>query len=143
MMNRTHRRIATAVLAPTTALAAWAIVRLIGIDLVVSTRAGTVGAGDVVVAAALASVLAWIVVRQLERHARRPRLWWSRVGSTGVAVSIIGPTWLADGSSAVALISLHVVTAAVLIVGFAGTLPWCRPDRTAPLPTHRADARHA
>jgi hypothetical protein len=127
MMDRTRRRIATLVLAPTAALTAWAIVRLIGVDLVVSTGAGNVGAGDVVVAATVASLLAWVVVRLLERHVRRPRQWWSLVASTSLSVSMIGPTWLADGSSAVALISLHMVTASVLIIGFAGTLPWRKP----------------
>jgi Family of unknown function (DUF6069) len=143
MMNRTHRRIATVVLAPITALTAWAIVRLIGVDLVVSTGSGKVSAGDVVVAATLASALAWIVVRQLERHVRRPLLWWSRIGSTGLAVSIIGPTWLADGSSAVALIGLHIVTAVVMIIGFAGFagMPPARPHQAT---SHRrADAKHA
>jgi hypothetical protein len=36
---------------------------------------------------------------------------------------MIGPSWLADGSSAVALITLHLVTALVVICGFAGIIP--------------------
>ena len=75
-------------------------------------------------AAALVGALAGLfVVRLLERRSRHPRSWWSFGGSTALAVSIIGPTWLADGASAVALITLHIVTAAVVIIGFAGTLP--------------------
>ncbi len=37
--------------------------------------------------------------------------------------SLIGLSWLADGASAAALISPHVVTAVVVIGGLAATLP--------------------
>ena len=123
MTNRTRRRIGTVVLAPVAALTAWGCIRLIGIDLVVSTGSGTVGPVDVFVAALIGALAAWVVVRLLEHHVRQPRAWWSFVGSTALAVSIIGPAWLADGASSVALIALHVVTAVVVIVGFAATLP--------------------
>ena len=97
---------------------------------------GTVGAVDVVAAAAAGALAGWFVVRLLERHTRRPRYWWSLVGSTALAVSIIGPSRLADGASAVVLITLHVVTAVVVITGFARTLPGCGcgidPRRRAP-----------
>jgi hypothetical protein len=129
VMHRTSRRIATLVLAPSAALGAWALARLIGVDLVVSTGSGTVRPPDVVFAATLAAVLAWIVAGQLERRVRRPRQWWAFVTSTGLAVSMIGPSWFADGSSAVALICLHFVTAVVVIAGFGGTLPWRALDR--------------
>jgi Family of unknown function (DUF6069) len=121
--HRTRRRIGTVALAPATALVTWAFIRLIGVDLVVSAGRGTVGAGDVVVAALLGALAGWFVVRLLERRTRRPRLWWAIVGSTALAVSIIGPAWLADGASAVALITLHIATAVVVINGFARTLP--------------------
>jgi len=116
------RRLATVVLAPATALAAWAAVRAAGVDLVLK-EGSTVGAGDVLAAALAGATVGWLVVRWLEGHSRRPRSRWAFVGSTALAVSIIGPNWLADGSSALALIGLHVVTAAVVIGGFAGTLP--------------------
>jgi hypothetical protein len=51
MQTITRRRIATVILAPGAALAAWAVVRLIGVDLVVSAGDGTVGPIDVLVAA--------------------------------------------------------------------------------------------
>lgn len=123
MQTITRRRLITVALAPTAALIAWAVVRLIGIDLVVSTGSGTVGPVDVLVAALLGALGAWVVVRLLERRSSRPRLWWSIIGSTALSVSIIGPSWLADGASSVSLIGLHVVTAIVVISGFAGTLP--------------------
>ena len=122
MTHRTRRRIGTVVLAPGAALVTWAFIRLTGIDLVVSTGDGTVGPVDVFAAGLVAALAAWVVVWLLERHSRHPGLWWPFVGSTALAVSIIGPTWLADGASAVALIMLHIVTAVVVISGFAGTL---------------------
>jgi hypothetical protein len=74
--------------------------------------------------AALAGALGgWLVVRLIERRSRSPLRTWAVVGSTALAVSMIGPSYLADGASAVALMSLHLVTAVVVIVGFAGTLP--------------------
>jgi hypothetical protein len=125
----TRRRIATVILAPIAALAAWAVVRLIGVDLVVSSGDGTVGPGDVFIAALFGALAGWVVVRLLERRSSRPRLWWARIGSTALAVSIIGPMWLADGASGVSLIGLHVVTAIVVITGFVGTLPAWRAGR--------------
>jgi hypothetical protein len=40
-----------------------------------------------------------------------------------LAISIVGPALIADGASAVALIFLHLVTAVVVMTGFARTLP--------------------
>jgi hypothetical protein len=136
MTPRTRRRISTVVLAPIAALVAWAIIRRMGIDLVVSSGDGTVGATDVVAAALLGALAGWVVVRLVERRSRHPRRDWAIHGSTALAVSIIGPTWLADGASAVALTVLHVVVAVVVITGFAGTLPVprCHGDRGPSLP---------
>lgn len=123
MNHRNHRRTWTVALAPFAALGAWALVRLAGIDLVVSAGPGTVGAVDVFAAALVAALGGWIAVLLLERYNRRPRARWPFVGSTALALSIIGPSWLADGASAVALMGLHFVTAVVVIRGFAPTLP--------------------
>jgi len=49
--------------------------------------------------------------------------WWPLVGSTALAVSVIGPTWLADGLAAVVLIGMHVAVGAVLIAGFGRSAP--------------------
>jgi FtsH-binding integral membrane protein len=124
MTKRTQRRIATVALAPAAALAAWAVIRLIGVDLVVSVGNGKVGPGNVVAAALVGALLGWAAASAFERRSRRPRLWWSLTASTGLSVSMIGPSWFADGSSAVALIALHFVTAIVVIIGFAGTVPF-------------------
>jgi Family of unknown function (DUF6069) len=122
MTHHTRRRIGTVVLSPAAALAAWALIRLMGIDLVVSVGDGTVGPTDVFAAALLGALAGWGVVRLLERNSRYPRRLWLFLGSTALAVSVIGPTWFADGTSSVALIALHVVVAVIVIGGFGGTL---------------------
>ena len=131
MSSNTRRRIATVIVAPAAALAAWALTKAIGVDLAVSTAGGKVGPGDVLVAALVAGLAAWGAARVIERRSRRPRAVWSFTASTALAVSVIGPSWLADGSSAASLIGLHFVTAAVLIVGFVPTIPVRGYRRTA------------
>jgi hypothetical protein len=121
MTHRTGRRIATVLLAPSAALATWALIRLLGVDPV-STSRGTVGPGDVLAAALVGALAGWAAARILEHRARRPRAWWGFVAPTGLAVSMIGPSHLADGSSAAALIALHVVTAAAVIAGLTTTI---------------------
>ena len=123
MTQSNLRRLATVLVAPAAALAAWAFVQLIGIDLTVSGATGAVGAGDFVAAALAGAVAAWLVLLLVERRTSRPRKMWPFVASTALSVSVIGPSWLADGAGAVALIALHLVVALVVITGFAGTLP--------------------
>jgi hypothetical protein len=126
MTTRTRRRIATVVLAPAAALVTWGSMRLAGIDFAVETGDGTVGPVDVVVAGLAAGLGAWVLVRLLERYTRRPGLWWPALGSSALAVSTLGPTYLADDTTAVALTVLHFVTAIVIIIGFETTLSaWC------------------
>jgi ABC-type Co2+ transport system permease subunit len=120
--DRRLRRLATTVLAPAAALAAWALFRLGGVEFTLKSG-DTVGALDVVSTALMGAVVGWLVVRAIDRHTIRPRATWIVVATTALAVSVIGPSWFADGSSAAALIALHVVTAAVVIAGFAGTVP--------------------
>lgn len=123
MSHRTRDRLRTVVSTPAAALAAWALTRSAGIDLAVASGDVTVGPADVVAAALAAALAAWVVVRMLERHSRQPRRAWAVTGTTALAISIAGPAWLADGASAAALILLHVVTAGVVVTGFARTLP--------------------
>jgi predicted NBD/HSP70 family sugar kinase len=123
MSHLTRRRIGTVVIAPAAALAAWACTQLIGVNLVVSAGDGKVEPDDVVAAALVGALAGWAVVRLLERRSRQPLRLWTLAGSTALAISVAGPAWVADGASAVALISLHVVTAVVVITGFARTLP--------------------
>ena len=123
MTDRTRYRIATVTLAPVAALATWAAVRLAGVDLVLKGGRGTVGPAGVVVAAVLGGLAAWAVVRVLERTTLRPAFWWPLLGTAGLGLSLIGPSYLADGVAALALGALHIVTALVLIWGLEATLP--------------------
>jgi Family of unknown function (DUF6069) len=126
--HRTRRRLGIVLLAPVAALVAWAVIRLAGIELVVSIGDGTVGPADVVVAALVGALGGWFVVRLLERHTRSPERWWPAVGSMALAMSTIGPTWLAEDGSGVALTALHFVVGIVVITGFALTLPKCQHE---------------
>jgi Family of unknown function (DUF6069) len=75
MTDRTRRRhLATVIAAPAAALIAWVCMRLAGVDLAVTTGDDTVGPFDIVVAALAGALAAWMVVRVLERHTRRPGL---------------------------------------------------------------------
>jgi ABC-type Co2+ transport system permease subunit len=71
----TRRRLITVALAPAAALAAWGIVKGLGADLVLKDRT-TVEASDVVLAAIVGAVAAWLVARWIERHSHRPRSVW-------------------------------------------------------------------
>jgi len=138
MNDLTRRRILTVTLAPVAALTTWAAVRLAGVHLDVSTGPGTVGPANVVAAALVGGLGAWCVVRLLERHTRRPGFWWPLVGSTVLGVSLIGPSYLADGVDALALGGLHIVTAMVLIWGLETTLPAYRDGACGCMPGSRA-----
>ena len=83
-----------------------------------------VGAADVLVAVVMAGLAAglaaWGVQTLLAR--RGAAGWWPFVGSTALAISIIGPTWLADGAASVVLIGMHLAVGLVLIAGFNRTV---------------------
>jgi hypothetical protein len=106
------------------ALAIWAVARLAGVDLTV--RIGQdprqVGAVDVLVTTLLAGPAAWVVHLLLARRPRTAR-WWPFVGSTAIAISMLGPSYLADGAAAVALIGMHLAVGYVLVAGFAKLQP--------------------
>jgi hypothetical protein len=100
------------------ALAIWGLARVLGVELTVGKgdQASLVGAADVLVTVLLASVAAWLAQRLLAR--RGAAEWWPFLGSTALAISIIGPTWLADGAASVVLIGMHLAVGLVLIAGF-------------------------
>jgi hypothetical protein len=99
------------------AVVIWGLARGLGVALTVGTgdQASVVGAGDVLVAVLVAGVAAWAVQRLLAR--RGAAGWWPVVGSTALAISIIGPSWLADGVAGVVLIGMHLAVGVVLITG--------------------------
>ena len=100
------------------ALAIWALARMLSVELTVGKGhdASTVGAADVLVTVLLAGLAAWGAQRLLAR--RGAAGWWPFVGSTALAISIVGPSWLADGAASVVLIGMHVAVGLVLIAGF-------------------------
>jgi hypothetical protein len=118
-MHGSRRQRAVIVTAATmVALAIWGLARMLGVELTVGKgdQASLVGADDVLVTVLVAGVAAWVVQRLLAR--RGAAGWWPFVGSTALAISIIGPTWLADGMASVVLIGMHLAVGFVLIVGF-------------------------
>ena len=87
---------------------------------------------SVLLGTVIAGLLAWGLATALERAGKAT--WWPFIGSTALAISMIAPTYLANGSSTVALIILHFAVAIVLITGFSGLiLPEYGSDRTREL----------
>ena len=112
------RSVGVILLAVVVGLAIWFVIRSLGVEPIVGKGSAPhpVGAVDVAVAALVAGIGAWGVNAWLAR--RGLARVWPFVGSTALAISIIAPSWLADGASAVALICLHVAVALVLLLGF-------------------------
>jgi Family of unknown function (DUF6069) len=106
----------------------WALARVLGVELTVGKGpdAGQVGVADVVVASLLAGLAAWGVHALLVR--RGVVRWWPFVSSTALAVSVIGPTWLADGAAGVVLIGMHLAVGVVLIAGLS-RVRWSQPPQ--------------
>lgn len=100
------------------ALVLYGLIRLLWVSPIAEVN-GEVKAIDwanVAIVTIVAGLLAWAVAILLQRIGKAR--WFPAIGSTALAISIIGPSYQADGSSAVALIVLHVAVAVVLIVGF-------------------------
>ena len=118
MTNRSRRSAGVVAAAMAVALAIWALARLLGATLTVGkgADASQVGTAEVLVTALLAGLAAWGAHALLAR--RGAARWWPFVGSTALAISIIGPTWLADGAASVVLIGMHLAVGLVLIAGF-------------------------
>jgi hypothetical protein len=123
MQTTTRNSLAVVAAGMTAGLVVWAVVRLLGVDLTVESGSGTtqVGVVDVLLTTLVAGLAAWGVFALLLRW-RRAR-WWPFVGSSALAISMLGPSYLADGLSAVCLICMHVVVGVVLITGFMRAVP--------------------
>lgn len=122
-MQATTRSLAVVAAGMAAGLVVWAVVRLLGVDLTVESGSGTtqVEVVDVLVATLVAGLAAWGVFALLLR--RRRARWWPFVGSTALAISMLGPSYLADGISAVSLICMHIIVGVVLITGFMRAVP--------------------
>jgi hypothetical protein len=106
----------------------WAAWRLAGVDLTVRSggQASQVGAVSVLVTTVVAGLAARAVYALMARRPRTLR-WWPFVGTTAMCVSMIGPSYLADGVAAVALSSMHFAVGIVLTFGFIRFVPLYRP----------------
>src|SRR5512132_96345 len=104
MSNGSARRVMGVVAAAMiVALAIWALARLLDVELTVGN--GHVSAADVVVTALLAGLAALGVRAQLPSAGPIDP---GHLSAAALAISIIGPTWLADGLARVVLIGMHV-----------------------------------
>jgi Family of unknown function (DUF6069) len=113
----TGRHLIVILSAVVVALATWALIQVLGVEPTVGKDIPRrVGPFEVALATLVAGVAAAAVHSWLARLGIAGL--WPFVGSTALAVSIIGPSWFADGASAVALICLHIAVAFVLLVGF-------------------------
>jgi hypothetical protein len=126
-LTNANPRVASAVLVGAGVIAAllvWSAVRAVGIEPEVGRNGelSSVGAGDVVVAALIGGFGAWAVHALMVRRNLASR-WWPSVGSMALAISMIGPSYYSDGSSALALTAMHFAVGAVLIYGFAQLSP--------------------
>jgi hypothetical protein len=121
-MNTSAKRLLiTVVGAPAAALVVWALeVPLAGITLTARVGGGTqtVGPEAIAVTSLLAGLAGWVLVAVLERFVARPRRIWRISAPAVLAASLTGPLGSGVGAAAVlALILLHLVVAAVLLLG--------------------------
>jgi Family of unknown function (DUF6069) len=114
-----HKYAGVTLVAVIVAVATWSVIRALGVETVVGKGPDPlqVGANEVAVAALVTGLGVWAAYARLARRGLTSR--WPVVGSTALAVSVIGPSWLADGASAVSLICLELAVAFVLVVGFS------------------------
>jgi len=100
------------------ALVIWAVARLLGVDVEVEFggEIRQVGPADILVTTVVVGLAAWVVYSLLARTPRTAR-WWPFVGSTAIAISMLGPSYLSDGAAAVTLIAMHFAVGAILIKG--------------------------
>lgn len=119
MQNRSLYGPAVIGVATIAALVAYGLIRWLWVEPIAEQNGKDepVTALMVAVVTIAVGILAWVVAAALRRAGKAT--WWPFVGSAALAISIIGPSYLADGASAVALIVLHLVVAVVLMWGFA------------------------
>ncbi|MEX5719393.1 DUF6069 family protein [Geodermatophilus maliterrae] len=98
---------------------AWTVaVPLLGVDPRVGVPGGEqpVGAGSVVVAAAVAGLLGWALLAVLVRVSPRATTVWRAVALVVLLLSFGGPVAMGVGTaSVVVLLALHAAVAAVLV----------------------------
>jgi Family of unknown function (DUF6069) len=133
MLYSTRRNLIVIGSGAAAALAVWTLFRLIGVEPTVGKGedVSSVGPIDVAIAAFVAGLGAWFVYTLLAR--RRLVHWWPFIGSTALAISMIGPSYQSDGASAMALMCMHFAVGIVLIAGLMGRLPRWFQSRNMPI----------
>jgi hypothetical protein len=122
-IGRIRERGLTVAAAVVAAVLAWLVaVPIVGIDLLVRPGGGAVqqvGLGSVVTVSLLASLLGWGLLALLERLVpRRALTAWTVVAVVVLMLSLTGPlTAAANAAVAIALVLMHLVVGAVLIMG--------------------------
>jgi hypothetical protein len=120
-VSRTTRRVLTVAGATAAAVVVWVAVSPVGgvvLDVRLNGAVQRVGLGAVVAASVLAGLAAWGVLALSERRSPRARRVWTVVVLVGLAVSLSGPIGAAAGvACALSLVGMHLVVAAVLLVG--------------------------
>lgn len=126
-IGRIRQRVLTVAAAVVAAVLAWLVaVPIVGIDLLVRPGGGAaqqVGLGSVVAVSLLASLLGWGLLALLERLiSRRALTAWTVVAVVVLMLSLTGPlTAAANAAVAIALVLMHLVVGAVLIIGLRRT----------------------
>ena len=114
-----------------TALGGWLVaVPLLSIDLAVQPAGGgtqtatqTVAVGAVLATSLTAALLGWALLAVLERWTTRARTTWTAVAAVLLLLSLAGPlTGALTAPAAVALVAMHLVVGAVLILGLRRTV---------------------
>jgi len=126
-IGRIRERVLTVAAAVVAAVLAWLVaVPIVGIDLLVRPGGGAaqqVGLGSVVTVSLLASLLGWGLLALLERLVpRRAMTAWTVVAVVVLMLSLTGPlTAAANAAVAIALVLMHLVVGAVLIMDLRRT----------------------
>ena len=119
---RVHRRRWLTVLTTMAAATAVAAIAgpLLGIDVVVKLAGSgerEVGIFAVTLTSLVVGLLGWATLALLERWTSRARGVWTVIASTVFLVSLAGPLAAVTPAATAVLLCLHVLVAAVLIVG--------------------------
>lgn len=115
-------RLAAVVLAVVGNAVVWLIARAAGVDFEVEPPGQgvmTVALGPVIGITAVTALLAWAVLAVLERFTRRGYAVWLVIAAVVFALFLVPPlTSQATTGTRVSLLAMHVVEAAVLVLGF-------------------------
>lgn len=117
------RRALTVTGAAAAALAVWAVTRSGGTDLAVRSGGSVrdIGPAAVVLTALLVGLAGWGLLAWFERAVRRPYRAWRLVAVAVFVVSLAGPLGGVGTGARLALAAMHLVAAAVLVVGLPAT----------------------